>query len=434
MRAVSSWGRLSREMHATVDLGERARIAPTVQTCPKPALAGGNGRSYGDVGLNPGGTLLTTGNLDRFIEFDEQRGEIECEAGVLLKDIIDLALPRGWFPPVAPGTQLVTVGGAIANDVHGKSHGRSGSFGNTVKRLTLVRTDGTTIECSAEHNADWFAATVGGMGLTGVISSARLRLQPVAGPWIDAETLYFDSLQDFFALSASAEKECEYSAAWIDCVRHPRDLVRGFFFRGNHSSDETPAPRSRSTLFPFTPPLSLVNGISVRVFNELYCFAKRAGARRKREHCAHFLFPLDNIRGWNKVYGPRGFYQYQCVVPATTQLDATQELLDAIARSGSGSFLTVLKTFGDVPPRGMLSFPMAGTTLAVDFPNHGAATLALFDTLNSVVLAAGGRLYAAKDAAMPRAMFMAGYPRLAEFLPFRDPGISSAMSRRLLGV
>lgn len=427
-RPVSSWGRLTAQDHRWIALTDRSRLADAIRG---PGLAYGNGRSYGDVCLNPGGTLWGMRGLDRFIDVDPQAGIIECEAGVLLKEIIDLVLPRGWFLPVVPGTQLVTVGGAIANDVHGKAHHSAGSFGHHVLSFELVRTDGRTITCSPTENADWFAATVGGMGLTGVITRARLQLRKVAGPWLDAETVPFDSLEEFFRLSTEARQRYEYTVAWIDCVSGGRG--RGVFFQGNHGDQNNPMRAPRPKTFPLTPPVSLINTLSLRAFNFAYYRLNRLKARRGPQHYVPFFFPLDSLLEWNRVYGPRGFYQYQSVVPPAVQLEATRAMLDEIARSGLGSFLAVLKTFGDKPAPGMLSFPMPGTTLALDFPNGGEPTLRLFDRLNAIVREAQGRLYSAKDACMPADLFAQGYPRISEFLRYRDPGIASAMSRRLLG-
>lgn len=432
-RAVTSWGRLARVPHEWVALTDRAQVATAIRRTRGVGLAFGNGRSYGDVCLNSRGTLWATRGLDRFIDFDGEAGVIECEAGVLLKEIIDLVLPRGWFLPVVPGTQFVTVGGAIANDVHGKSHHRFGSFGDHVECLALVRTDGSEIECGPGRRSEWFAATVGGMGLTGVITRAKLRLRRVAGPWLDAETLTFDALDQFFELSAASVPQWDYTVAWIDCAGSRNGDARGVFFRGNHSTSTDSAPPRRQRTFPITPPVSLVNGLSLRLFNLLYFHGNRMRVGRSRQHYVPFFFPLDNLLEWNRVYGPHGFYQYQCVVPPETQRDAVAELLRRIAAAGTGSFLAVLKTFGDRRAPGLLSFPMPGTTLALDFPNLGDRTLKLFDELNAIVLEARGRLYPAKDACMSQQMFERGYPRLSEFTRFRDPGIASDMSRRLLG-
>jgi FAD/FMN-containing dehydrogenase len=427
-RKVSAWGRLTADEHRWAWIAERARLPEALRGGGLPY---GNGRSYGDVCLNPGGTLWAMRGLDRFIAFDAEAGLIECEAGVLLKDIIDLVLPRGWFLPVVPGTQYITVGGAIANDVHGKAHHVAGSFGDQIVSFELLRTDGTRLTCMPEQNADWYAATVGGLGLTGVITRARLRLRHVAGPWLDAETLPFDSLEEFFGLSDEAKGRYEYTVAWIDCVSGGRG--RGVFFQGNHCERQVAVRPARSKTFPVTPPVSLINALSLRLFNFAYYRAQRWKRGAAAQHYLPFFFPLDNLLEWNRAYGPRGFFQYQSVVPPAVQLDVTRAMLAEIARSDLGSFLAVLKTFGARPAPGMLSFPMPGTTLALDFPNQGQRTHRLFERLDAIVLEAGGRLYAAKDARMPSLVFEAGYPRLNEFRNYLDPGISSALSRRLLG-
>jgi FAD/FMN-containing dehydrogenase len=430
LHPISSWGRLSRAEHRVVGLNDRHRVAEAVLGSTLPGIVFGNGRSYGDVCLNPGGSLWTARGLDKFIAFDAEAGIIECEAGVLLKEIIDVALPCGWFLPVVPGTQFVTVGGAIANDVHGKAHHAVGSFGDHVLDFELLRTDGTVLHCSSDENRDWFSATMGGLGLTGIITRALLRLRRVDGPWLNAETIPFDSLERFFELSMEAKRRFEYTVSWIDCVSGGG---RGVFFQGNHAARRDHPPLRGVKTFPVTSPVSLVNGLSLRVFNHLYYALQRARQGRSEQHYVPFFFPLDNLLEWNRMYGPRGFYQYQSVVPPATALEVTRQMLRAISASSLGSFLAVLKTFCDRPAPGMLSFPMPGTTLALDFPNGGAPTLKLFERLNAIVREAGGRLYPAKDACMPRDLFEQGYPRLGEFLPYRDPGLSSAMSRRLLG-
>jgi len=325
----------------------------------------------------------------------------------------------------------VTVGGAIANDVHGKNHHRLGSFGQHVLSLHLARTDGLVIRCGPQEHPEWFRATVAGAGLTGVILEAELQLRPVAGPWLDTESLPFTSLEEFFQLADSSEAQWEYTVAWIDCLAGAR--ARGIFMRANHSSQAGPAVKLRAPRsVPIVPPVSLINSMSLRLFNEAYFQLHRAKAGAARTHYQSFFYPLDHLQHWNRIYGPRGFYQYQSVVPSAVAFDAIRDMLKVIAASGEGSFLAVLKTFGSQAGAGLLSFPMPGATLALDFPNHGLRSHRLFDRLDAIVGQAGGRIYLAKDARMPRALFEAGYPGLAEFQTFRDPGISSALSRRLL--
>jgi FAD/FMN-containing dehydrogenase len=390
------------------------------------------GRSYGDVCLNPNGVLWNTTGLDRFISFDASTGRLVCEAGVLLRDIQRLIIPRGWILPVTPGTQLVTVGGAIANDVHGKSHHVFGSFGDHVQRIKLTRTDGVIIECGPDLLPDWFSATVGGIGLTGVITQADIQLRRVAGPWLDTETVPYANLDEFFHLADDSEAEWEHTVSWIDCVS--RGGGRGLFMRGNPSDvGLRPEPHDRELIMPFVPPMSLVNRLSLRLFNMAYFNLKKWQAGRSIVHYEPFLYPLDNLLEWNRMYGLKGFFQYQCVVPREVGLDAIQAMLGEIVHAGDGSFLAVLKTFGNRKSVGMMSFPRPGVTLALDFPNKGGRTLKLLDRLDAIVRETSGRIYLAKDARMPRDLFEAGYPRLAEFLQYRDPGISSALSRRLMG-
>ena len=432
MRPISSWGRLSADAHDVVVLREPLYAQHQICNNQTLGIAHGMGRSYGDVCLNPGGRLWFTSGLDHFIAFDDTTGRLICEAGVLLRDIQCLAIPRGWILPVTPGTQLVTVGGAIANDVHGKNHHVLGSFGDHVQRIKLLRTNGEIIECCPNTQTEWFAATVGGLGLTGVIVEVEIQLRRVAGPWLDTETLPYSNLSAFFQLADDSESEWEHTVSWIDCISGGGG--RGLFMRGNPTDAGFRAdPVARKRTMPFVPPVSLVNQLSLRAFNAAYYTLKKWRAGRSMAHYTSFFYPLDNLLEWNRMYGPKGFFQYQSVVPRSVGKEATEAMLKEIARSGDGSFLAVLKTFGDRQPVGMLSFPQPGVTLALDFPNHGARTHALFDRLDAVVREAGGRIYPAKDARMPRDLFESGYPRLSEFLKFRDPGISSALSRRLMG-
>ena len=428
MRPVSSWGRLSALPHDVIELADRDRIGAALST-HKPGIAYGLGRSYDDACLNPNGVLWSTAGLDRLIAFDETTGRLACEPGVRLLDIQRLMIPRGWSLPVVPGTQLVTVGGAIANDVHGKNHHSAGTFGDHVTALRLVRTDGEIIDCGPDQRSEWFAATLGGLGLTGVITEAELQLRRSPGPWLEAETVPFKGLEAFFRLSKE-DTPWEHTVSWIDCTSGAD--VRGLFMRANPTTGNYPPRRARQKTFPFTPPVSLVNRLTLRALNEGYYALNKRHVGRRIVHYEPFLYPLDGIGHWNLLYGPKGFYQYQCVVPPTPGRQAVGDMLDAIARAGEGSILAVLKTFGDRTPPGLLSFVAPGVTLALDFQNR-RGVLDLFERLDAIVRAAGGRLYPAKDARMSREMFEATYPRLGEFLAYRDPGISSGMSRRLMG-
>ncbi len=430
MVSVTSWGCLGTWTHDVTVLSDRQRVADQL-TSTRPGIAYGMGRSYGDMCLNPGGVLWKTTGLDRFITFDQDTGRLVCEAGVLLRDIQRLVVPRGWMLPVTPGTQLVTVGGAIANDVHGKNHHVVGSFGNHVEWLRLVRTDGETVECGPTLRPQWFAATVGGMGLTGVITEAAIQLRPVPSPWLETETIPYATLDEFFQLADDSEREWEHTVSWVDCLDR---RGRGVFMRGNSvKAEDRPEPVPSQFAVPWRPPFSLVNELSLRAFNAVYFRLHERRAGRAIVHYERFFYPLDHVLEWNRLYGRHGFFQYQCVVPRERGHRVLKGMLRAISRSGEGSFLAVMKTFGTRPSLGLMSFPMAGVTLALDFPNKGEQTLRLFSRLDAIVRRAQGRIYPAKDARMPRDLFEAGYPRLQEFLRYRDPGISSALSRRLLG-
>jgi FAD/FMN-containing dehydrogenase len=430
-RVISSWGNVIRAPHDVYGLHSRHDSFPDLPASGT-VLPFGNGRSYGDSCLNIGGALLQTRALDRFIHFDRDSGVLACEAGVLLADILRLVVPAGWFLPVVPGTCYVTVGGAIANDVHGKNHHRAGSFGRHVRKLELLRSDGMRLSCSPTENPDWFAATVAGLGLTGVVTWAELQLRPISGPRLDVETIRFASLDEFFALCEESEQRFEYTVAWIDCLGRGKQLGRGILQRASHPPEQAPSglARERKLAVPFPLPVSLVNGLSLRIFNTLHYHLQSARRRLTSEYFQSFFFPLDRILYWNRLYGPTGFYQYQCVVPTAGAAAATAELLDTIARSGLGSFLAVLKRFGSLESPGMLSFPREGATLALDFPNKGAAVARLFESLDRIVGAAGGTLYPAKDGRMPGALFRSGYPRWREFSQYIDPACSSSFWRR----
>ena len=428
-RVGESWGRWPKPQdQRLVPLRRRADPLPAAT---RPLLAHGQGRSYGDSCLNDGGTLLLTRGLDHFLHFDTGSGVIACEAGATLGEVLEIAVPQGWFLPVVPGTRLATVGGALANDVHGKNHHRAGTFGDHVRAFELLRSDGS--RQTLRPGDALFAATVGGLGLTGVVTWVELQLQRVAGPWMRVESLRYDSLAEFFALSAESADTHEYTVAWVDCLARGDKLGRGHFLRANHAAPGAAGQRPGAGLsMPVTPPLSLVNRLTLRPFNALYYHRQRARRREGVQHYSPYFHPLDGIRDWNRMYGPRGFLQHQCVLPPAQARDAVAALLGEIGRSGQGSFLAVLKEFGDRPSPGLLSFARPGTTLALDFPRRDPEVFALLDRLDAIVAAAGGALYPAKDARMSPAMFRAGQPGLPAFIPHIDPAFSSSFWRRVM--
>lgn len=432
MRRYESWGRVPRASHRVVPV--RWRSEDPFRATPRPLLAHGLGRSYGDVCLNDGGALLDVRGLDRFIGLDEAEGRLTCEAGVSLGEILDLVVPRGFFLPVVPGTKHVTVGGAIANDVHGKNHHRAGTFGCHVEALELLRSDGARLTCSPSSNAELFRATVGGLGLTGLIVSATIRLRRIAGEWLRSETVPLRSLEDFFEGSARSDAEHEFTVAWIDCLARGARTGRGVLYRGDWA-EAGPAvrPRGRVRLaVPIDPPFSPLNRWTIALFNAVYRAKSRLGAGQRIVHYEPFFFPLDAVERWNRMYGRSGFFQFQCAVSPEAARTGIREMLEVIAGAGEGSFLAVLKSLGLVASPGLLSFPMRGVTLALDFPNRGEKTARLFRDLHAVVGACRGRVYPAKDAHMTPEQFQVQYADvLPEFRRHVDPAFSSSFWRRV---
>jgi FAD/FMN-containing dehydrogenase len=428
---VLSWGRYPKTAHRRVLKPAWNDEVPEILNSAEPSslLPYGLGRSYGDSCLNAGGDLIDCRRLNRILGFDEATGMIRCESGVSFSDIIDVFLPKGWFLPVTPGTRFVTVGGAIANDVHGKNHHCAGTFGAHVKQIGLHRSNDGLVVCSPVENSDMLSATIGGLGLTGVIAWADIQLKRVAGPWIDAELVPFQSLSTFLDLSRESNDRFEYTVAWLDCFagKNPR----GIFFRGNHAAETgEDYHRKGGPKLPFALPAWMLNRYSVKAFNAAYYNVHAARKGASVVAYDSFFYPLDSVRQWNLIYGKQGFLQYQCVIP-DTNVAAFEELLDRIARSGMGSFLGVMKQFGSAPPAGMLSFPRPGLTIALDFAMRGERTLKLLQSLDEVVQQSGGALYPAKDARMSQALFEASFPRWRDFVPYIDPKMSSSFWRRV---
>ncbi|MFJ5368732.1 FAD-dependent oxidoreductase, partial [Bosea sp. CER48] len=349
-----------------------------------PALAYGNGRSYGDSCLNDGGALIDTRGLDDIFFFDRETGLLTCGAGLMLDRLLEFTVPAGWFPPVTPGTSFVTIGGALANDVHGKNHHRAGTFGNHVRALELVRSDGQRLICAPDLNPDLFAATIGGFGLTGLVTQVTLQLMPIASPEMEQEVLHFDGLPRFFEIAAESDATHDYTVAWIDSLADGRHFGRGIFFRANHApaSGEPPPRGTRSLPFPLTPPFPLINRMTLRVFNWLYRNGQPRNGATQRVPYRPFFYPLDRVNDWNRAYGPKGLRQFQCVVPMAQAREAVGEMLRRTLSAGESSFLTVLKLFGSKPSPGLMSFPMPGATLTLDFPNRGERTARLLADLD----------------------------------------------------
>jgi FAD/FMN-containing dehydrogenase len=394
-------------------------------------LAYGNGRSYGDSCQNGAGTIVDMRPLNRIRAFNAETGVIEAEAGVLLSDIIAHAAPYGFFPAVVPGTQFVTLGGAIANDVHGKNHHRRGTFGCHVESLTLLRSDGQAHYSSATENERQFAATIGGMGLTGLILSASIRLMRVPSLDIVEKVTPFRDLGEFFELAEAADQANEYVVAWIDQLAGGHSRGRGLLFTGNHAEHGSHvALRASGNLsVPFQPPFNVLNRPFLTVFNAAYRWKKSRSAPRQVGYQG-FFFPLDGVGNWNRLYGPNGLFQHQSVMPQDVARRVVPALLAAAKRAGQGSFLTVLKRFGGVRSPALLSFPRPGFTLTLDFPNRGRATLALLKELDQITVEAGGAVNPYKDARMGDDVFAASFPEWQRLEAIRDPAFMSSFWAR----
>jgi FAD/FMN-containing dehydrogenase len=437
MTELESWGRYPRAAAEVVSLAWRDEHLPENR---RSLLPYGCGRSYGDACLNDGGVLIETRRLDHLLRFDAANGVLEAESGVTLAVILELVVPRGFFLPVTPGTKFVTLGGAIANDVHGKNHHRSGTFGRHVLSLELSRSDGTRTTCSPDENANLFRATIGGLGLTGLITRATIRLPRVASSWIAMESVKYGSLDEFAALTAESDASFEYTVAWADSTATGRSLGRGHFLRGNHAApgeapSESPPSRPEPAMsVPVDCPEWTLSGPAVRAFNMLYFHRQPARVARRIVGYDPFFYPLDAIGRWNRLYGRRGFHQFQGVVPRGGDgFEAVRELFRRVGGHRTGSFLTVVKTFGDLASPGLLSFPRPGVTVTFDIPHEGEATIAFLRSLDAIVRESGGAVYPAKDSCMPPESFRAYYPKWEEFSKFIDPAFSSSFWRRVTG-
>ncbi len=437
---LSGWGRfpvLKAEVHAPRNLAVLQDLVHSEPTL----IARGNGRAYGDSAINAAATLETR-HLNRMLAFDPAAGQLIAEPGVLLGDIIAAFLPRGWFPLVTPGTKFVTLGGAIAADVHGKNHHKDGSFRTCVDWIDIMDAAGKVMRCSRQENPMLFEHTLGGMGLTGIITRAAIRLQPIETAWMRQTTHPAPNLKaamDVF----EASHDATYSVAWIDCLARGADLGRSLIMLGEHAhvndlprgQRQTPfeVPQKTKHTVPFDFPEFVLNRLTVRAFNAFYYWA---GSRKIGEQLVDwdtYFYPLDAILQWNRIYGRKGFAQFQCVLPLNTSEAGLAELLNAISKAGTGSFLAVLKRFG--AQDSAFSFPMEGYTLALDFPIN-TRTLSLLTELDRITLDHGGRFYLAKDARMSAETFAASDSRIEAFRTQRKDSswqarFTSAQSERL---
>jgi decaprenylphospho-beta-D-ribofuranose 2-oxidase len=415
-KKIANWGNYPQIDGRLHRVAREADASSALAECPA-LIARGLGRCYGDSALAK--DMLSMPSFNRILEFDAASGRIRCEAGVSIEELLEVFAPRGWFPPVTPGTKFITIGGAIASDVHGKNHHIEGSFCRHVESLRLLRADGSVSECSRSENAELFEASCGGMGLTGVILEASFKLKPVETAYIREETVparNLDEIMQLFEESAA----WTYSVAWIDCLAKGMQLGRSVMMRGEHArkdelsggrrAEPLKLPRGLKLNVPIQLPSFTLNKLTVSAFNYAI-YHKYRNASFISDYNS-FFYPLDSIDNWNRIYGRRGFTQYQCVLPRSASHAGMKKILTRISASGMGSFLAVLKLFG--PQDDLISFPMEGYTLALDFP-ISRRLFPLLDELDRIVLDHGGRLYLTKDARMSPQTFAAGYPRATDF-------------------
>ncbi|MFC2131882.1 FAD-dependent oxidoreductase [Bacteroidota bacterium] len=433
LNQYESWGRYPKKYpDEVINIFWRHEL-PDFNIFKKSVLPYAYGKSYGDSCQNENGILLDMKGLSRFISFDQGYGILRCEAGVTLAEILDFAVPKGWFLASTPGTKYISVGGALANDVHGKNHHKSGTFGCHVRQFELVRSTGDRLTCSLEENTELFKATIGGLGLTGLITWVEFNLQPCPSAFFAMEAIKFDSLEEFFEINDDSEKDYDYTVAWVDTTATGSKSGRGIYNRGNHASSddyELPdLPKPKQIPMPIEAPF--INSCTVNAFNMLF-YNKQMNKKEKQIiHFDPFFYPLDAVLQWNKAYGKNGFIQYQFVIPFKNGIETIAKILKKVTESGMSSFLTVLKTFGNVKSPGMLSFPRPGITMAVDFRYDGQKTLDKLNELDELVRNAGGVLYPAKDSRMSGEDFRNFYPQWKEFSQYIDPKFSSSFWRRV---
>jgi decaprenylphospho-beta-D-ribofuranose 2-oxidase len=432
---LTGWGRSSYATSRVVEAQTSEQVLAALRDPGAvPVVARGAGRSYGDAALNEGGYLICTTAMKAVHAFDPDSGEIVIDAGVTFGDLLHNYASLGWIAPVTPGTQFATLGGAIANDVHGKNHDRDGSIGDHVRWLDLALPDGTLRRVDRTTAPELFAATIGGIGLTGVITRICLQMKRVPGCMLLVQERRAANLDEYLDALQDARTRCRYSVGWIDGLASGRALGRGILETADHIEDSQPLRHRWRARMPVDLPELAFNSCTVGLFNRLYFHRIPARGRERRLDLAQFFYPLDAIIDWNRMYGRRGFVQFQCVIPDDQARPALHQLLAAITTSGLASFLAVIKTLGRAG-LGHLSFPAPGITLALDFPVRDN-TAGLLARLHGITADHGGRIYLAKDSCVAAALMPQMYPRLTQFravLQEVDPGrrMRSDMSSRL---
>lgn len=419
---IESWGRAKKS---------ETTIVNSIK--PSNLLVVGSKLSYGDSCLNTNGNLYINKNNNCILNFNPSEETIKAEAGITFDALLKFLVPRGFFLPVTPGTKFITLGGAIANDIHGKNHHQDGNFGRWIKDLTLIKSN-SVIVCSQAENSNLFKATIGGLGLTGYIKDCTFKIIKIKSAFIDTEVIKFRTVDDFFRINESSVN-FRYTVAWIDCLssKAANGSLNGLYIRGNHSEsgDLRVHKDPGLKIIPFNFPSWALNKFSVKIFNFLYFNKQLSRIKKMTSHYDPFFYPLDTIKAWNRIYGKAGLFQFQCVIPMNKAKPTLIELLRLIGESGQGSFLSVLKTFGPVPSEGFLSFPKEGITLALDFSNLGEKTLDLLKKLYDLVEENDGKIYPAKDQILDKEKFEKMYPALNKFIKYTDPKFSSDWWKRV---
>ncbi len=411
---ISCWGNYPKVQAKVYDASDPVAVYKAIQE-KQNLIAYGNGRSYGDSAVNE--QILNTGKHNYFLDFDDKVGVLHCQAGVLLSDIIDVFMPKGWFLPVTPGTKFITVGGAIASDIHGKNHHVAGSFSDHVISFKLLLHDGSIVSCSHTENIELFKATCGGMGLTGIILDVVFKLVNVNSVSIEQTTIKTKNLKETFE-AFEKYKSITYSVAWIDCLAKGDDIGKCILRVGEHSDDGNLNLKQKRTItVPFDLPSFTLNSLSVKAFNKVYYTKEMSGVSNQIVSFDSFFYPLDALNDWNRIYGRHGFTQYQFVLPLEQSYNGLKEILRKIADSGKGSFLAVLKLFGK-GTENYLSFPIEGYTLALDFKIE-KGLFELLDELDEIVVKYGGRIYLTKDVRVSKTVFEQGYPYVDKFRTIR---------------
>jgi len=432
---VSSWGRYPGASHTSSRAPEWKRELIDEVQRHENVLAHGLGRSYGDVCLNDGAAVIRTHRFSHLLSFDRVQGIFRAESGLSIAEMLSVTIPAGWFTPVTPGTKYVTIGGAVANDVHGKNHHKVGTIGCHVRAFELVRSDGSVLLCSPSENTALFRATIGGMGLTGIITWVELQLVPIASRMIEEESIKAKSLEEVVELTEEADADWDYTVSWIDVMATGNSLGKGILLRGRFAQTPDgslmrPQPKPIVTV-PFDGPTWLLSKPTIAMFNALWYNKQLKRSQRRMVDVEPFFYPLDAVGNWNRLYGKRGMLQYQCVIPADGGVAVMKSIINALQQGRASSFLAVVKKFGSVESPGLMSFPKPGLTLTLDMPNIGKQLFDALDRCDDIVASVGGRVYAAKDARVRGDKFIGMYPHYAEFIQHIDPHFSSSFWRRI---